>query len=176
MATDTAAEQEKRCNAVTGDGEQCTRPAGEDGFCFQHDESDGTVSDDSDAEETTTDESENSNTDMNDQEGSTKDDSTSDDAEDDSTSESDGGSGVMAVRDTLRENVDELLGKPMDGIVGIARTDDSWEATVEVIERRSVPDTQDIIGRYEIRLSDEPAIVGYSILQRYRRGDTTVDN
>ncbi|MCW8172936.1 hypothetical protein D8S78_15275 [Natrialba swarupiae] len=49
-------------------------------------------------------------------------------------------------------------------------TDDGWLAIVEVVERRSVPDTQDIIGRYEVELDDDVTVHGYRRLDRYRRG------
>jgi hypothetical protein len=88
----------------------------------------------------------------------------------------DGGSaGIVAVRDRVREAAGDLIGRPLDGITEIERNDGGWRALVEVVERRSVPDTQDILGRYALDLDGDGTITGYRRLDRYRRGDTKPD-
>jgi len=42
---------------------------------------------------------------------------------------------------------------------------------IELVERRAVPDTQDIIGRYEINLTSTGNVAGYELVERYQRGD-----
>jgi hypothetical protein len=86
---------------------------------------------------------------------------------------SEGDASLIDVRDTVLNTAADLVGRRLDGISGIQRTDEGWSAIVNVIERRSVPDTQDILGRYEITLDSSGEIVGYHRLNRYRRGDTT---
>ena len=82
------------------------------------------------------------------------------------------GSGIVEVRNRVRNTAGELIGRPLDGIVEIERTDDGWRVAVEIIERSSVPDTQDIIGRYALELDGNAEITGYRRLDRYRRGNT----
>ncbi|PSP61919.1 gas vesicle synthesis family protein [Halobacteriales archaeon QH_8_64_26] len=86
---------------------------------------------------------------------------------------SEGDASLIDVRNTVLNTAADLIGRRLDGISGIQRTDEGWSAIVNVIERRSVPDTQDILGRYEITLESSGEIVGYHRLNRYRRGDTT---
>ncbi|WP_256684666.1 gas vesicle protein [Halococcus qingdaonensis] len=83
--------------------------------------------------------------------------------------------GIVDIRDHVQQNASDLIGRPLDGIVEIERTDDGWRALTEIIERRSVPDTQDILGRYALDLDDSGRIIGYRRLERYRRGDTKRD-
>ena len=87
----------------------------------------------------------------------------------------DGTVGIVEVRDRVRENASDLIGRPLDGIVEIEREDGEWRALVEIIERNSVPDTQDILGRYALDLDGNGEITGYRRLERYRRGDTRRD-
>ncbi|MWG36015.1 gas vesicle protein GvpO, halophile-type [Halomarina oriensis] len=149
-----------QCRALTADGERCGNAAGEDGFCHQHDESDSTVDD---AEGSSTDE-----------ESSTEDDVSS---ESEST---DGGDGVglIEVRDTVRSNAGQLIGHPFDALVEVGRRrddagdPDGWVAVVEVVERKAIPDTQDILGRYEIDLNAQAEFQAYRRVQRLHRGDT----
>ena len=90
--------------------------------------------------------------------------------------ESDGtGVGIIEVRNHVRNAAGDLIGRPLDGIVEIERDDEGWRALTEIVERSSVPDTQDIIGRYALDLDGDGRITGYRRLDRYRRGDTRRD-
>ncbi len=80
--------------------------------------------------------------------------------------------GVLGIRKTVQSTAGQLIGREFDAVSEIAPTDDGWRAVVEVVERRSVPDTQDVIGRYEVELDTEGTVHGYRRLDRYRRGDT----
>jgi hypothetical protein len=80
--------------------------------------------------------------------------------------------GIVEVRNQVREGAGDLIGRPLDGIVEITRNEGEWRALVEIVERRSVPDTQDILGRYALELDGDGEITGYRRLDRYRRGDT----
>ncbi|MEY7849828.1 gas vesicle protein GvpO, halophile-type [Natrarchaeobius sp. A-rgal3] len=167
-----------QCKALTADGERCSRPATDDGFCYQHDESDPTVSDSQTVDEGEQ-EQQGSETEGDsrsrelgaDMTAEEKTDPDSIDAEDVDADEKI--EGVLAVRRTVQSSAGDLIGREFDAVSEIVPTDDGWLATVEVVERRSVPDTQDIIGRYEVELDDGATVHGYRRLDRYRRGDTT---
>lgn len=79
--------------------------------------------------------------------------------------------GLAEARRTAIESVEELLEYDVDGVVRVERADDGWRALVEVVERSAVPDTQDIIGRYEVELDEAGTLVGYGLQERFRRGD-----
>jgi hypothetical protein len=154
-----------QCRALTADGERCENAARDDGFCHQHDESDPTIDDDT-----------NDDTDGDEQS------STEDDVSSESTDGEDGGDGgaanLIEVRDVVRSNAGQLIGHPFDALIEVGRRngddgdDDGWLAVVECVERKSVPDTQDILGRYEIELDAQGQFQAYRRIQRLRRGDT----
>lgn len=186
MAEADANNSTEQCVALTESGERCSRPATEDGLCFQHDESDPTVSE-TESESTPESEPESEpgdqsaeaeqepeqrsrnleGVDMTDEE---KTDPESVDAEEVDADESI--AGVLAVRRTVEATAGELIGQEFDSVTEIVPTEDGWRAVVDVIERRSVPDTQDVMGRYEVELSEDAVVHGYRRLDRYRRGDT----
>ncbi|WP_129115145.1 gas vesicle protein GvpO, halophile-type [Halegenticoccus tardaugens] len=199
---DAAADGDDRCRALTADGTRCSRPARDGEFCYQHDESDRTIderdgeTDASEVDETEASEGDDADDDEGDgsdggsTESERKDDDGkegeaegSDDQEtesmdeetDDGDESSDGGADLMGVRDTVLDLAADVIGRDLDGITEVTRDDDGWRAVVEVIERRSVPDTQDILGRYEIELDGGGEIRGYRRLDRYRRADTVPD-
>lgn len=171
MAEAETSSNADQCKARTADGERCSRPAKEDGFCHQHDESDPTVSesetDDEESEEKSQDEE------REDEEVTDPEDVDVDPEEAGEVDEDDDRiEGVLAIRQTVQGTAGELIGRPFDGVTEVSATQDGWRAIVEVVERRAVPDTQDVIGRYEIELDEDGVVQGYRRLDRYRRGDT----
>jgi len=64
-----------------------------------------------------------------------------------------------------------LLKKSLDGVNSLNKDAEGWLAEVEVVERKSVPDTQDILGRYEMKFDLDGELVGYKRIMLRRRSD-----
>lgn len=80
--------------------------------------------------------------------------------------------GVLDVRDLVADVAETLLDQPFDGITRVEPTDDGgWHTVFEVVERSAVPDTQDLIGRYELTLSGTGDVEEYSLQQRFKRSE-----
>lgn len=94
-----------------------------------------------------------------------------DETDSDSTSDSEEPSNIVTVRNRVRDQVPQLIGRELDGVTSLMQGEEGWVATVELIERRSIPDTQDIIGQYEVSLTDDGVIHEYRRLETYRRAD-----
>ncbi|WIV67595.1 gas vesicle protein GvpO, halophile-type [Natrialbaceae archaeon AArc-T1-2] len=165
--SDTETGADDRCMALTADGERCSLPAQEDGFCHQHDESDPTVSD-TETEQPQQEESEPADETSADAETTDPDavDASDVDVDDDRIE------AVLSIRQTVKSTAGQLIGREFDGVSEVTAVEDGWRAVVEVVERRAVPDTQDIVGRYEIDLDEDGVVEGYRRLDRYRRGDS----
>lgn len=148
----SAARDDEQCRALTADGERCTRPAQDDGFCYQHGPGDETIDDQE----------------------------TESDMADDQDIE---GTEIGDVRTKIAQVAEDLIGRPLVSVVSVDRDrnrgdeedDEGWVAAVEILERKSVPDTQDILGRYEISLDADHEITSYRRTHRYRRDDMDQD-
>ncbi|WP_049934338.1 gas vesicle protein GvpO [Haloplanus natans] len=79
--------------------------------------------------------------------------------------------GISDAQQRAREAAAELLEHEFEGIIKVEPDDNRWRTVVEVVERRAVPDTQDIIGRYQISLDNDGGVTGYELLARYKRSD-----
>ena len=79
---------------------------------------------------------------------------------------------VTTIRDVVQSTGGDLIGRPLDAVIGVSATDDGWRAIVEVVERHAVPDTQDILGQYELLFDEDGTLQRYHRLERFRRGDT----
>jgi hypothetical protein len=85
--------------------------------------------------------------------------------------DADDGVSLMEARQLSVEAAHELLDHEFEGVVRVEDDGDGWRTLVEVVERSAVPDTQDIIGRYEVTLDADGDLTGYGLVERYRRGE-----
>jgi len=63
-----------------------------------------------------------------------------------------------------------LSHKP-ESVIGVVGSDDGWIVIVEALERKGVPDTQDILGRYEVKLDTHAKVLGWKQTMVRRRSD-----
>ena len=78
---------------------------------------------------------------------------------------------IQAISEKAGQTAEMLLKKDLDSVVSLNKDSDGWLAEVEVLERKSVPDTQDILGRYEMQFDEEGELLGYKRIMLRRRSD-----
>lgn len=66
----------------------------------------------------------------------------------------------------------DLIGREVQGIVSLERTDHGWCFGVEVLETARIPDTADVLAEYEVSADRRGRLVGYHRVRRYTRGST----
>lgn len=81
---------------------------------------------------------------------------------------------ALDVHQTACRLAESLLRKKVEGVTGITKEEDEWRALVEVLERKAVPDTQDMLGVYEFSLDDKGDLIGYRRVELRRRSDRSV--
>lgn len=80
--------------------------------------------------------------------------------------------GLAEARDAALDAAEELIDHPLDSVIRIEQDGDGWRTLVEVVERSAIPDTQDILGRYEIVVDRTGTLQQYGLEERYRRGES----
>ncbi len=84
---------------------------------------------------------------------------------------------IKGVGEKALDLTENLLKKKAEGIVSIARTGENggeWKVLAEVLERKAVPDTQDILGTYELKLTGDLELTGYRRIGMRRRSELAV--
>lgn len=71
-----------------------------------------------------------------------------------------------------KEQLTALHPLPLSGVIGAAKRDDGWHVTVELIERKGIPDAQDLLGVYEAILDEKGGMLSYQRKKVRRRSDT----
>ena len=67
--------------------------------------------------------------------------------------------------------LESILNKKAESITSVAKDGEEWKVQIEVLERRAVPDTQDILNTYELKLSADMEFTGYRRVGMRHRGD-----
>ena len=76
----------------------------------------------------------------------------------------------MAVH-KAREQLGAVTGLPVSSTVSARKEDAGWRVEVEVVEKKSMPDSQDILARYELSLDESGDLLNFSRIGMRRRMD-----
>jgi hypothetical protein len=69
-----------------------------------------------------------------------------------------------------REHLHELAGVDAETVSALAGDGDAgWIVTLEAVELERVPNTMDLMGTYEVRVSQDGELLGFRRLGRYQR-------
>jgi hypothetical protein len=76
----------------------------------------------------------------------------------------------MEIAARARDVLAEMTGLAAEGVTALEQEEDgTWRVTVELLELSRVPDTDDILGSYEVELDEDGQPVGYRRAARYPR-------
>jgi len=73
-----------------------------------------------------------------------------------------------------RAQLHALTGLDLSSTVSVHGSKDGWHIQVEVVEKRSIPDSQDILATYEVVVDDEARVVNLTRLGMRRRNETAI--
>jgi hypothetical protein len=65
----------------------------------------------------------------------------------------------------------ELIGRPVEAVTGMEKNGSEWTVTVEVVELERIPNTTDVLGKYEVTLDKDGEVTGAQRLRRYPRAE-----
>jgi len=81
--------------------------------------------------------------------------------------------GAMSIAQVIDSSMRALsvLRLKVSTVISVSRTADGWQVTAELVERRSVPDTSDLLGVYELLLDEGGNLLKYERTRMRRRCD-----
>ena len=81
------------------------------------------------------------------------------------------GMALTEVVKKAREQLGALAGLGLGSTVAVKRDEAGWCLQIEVIEKRSLPDSQDILATYELMLDEGANLLTFSRVGLRRRAD-----
>jgi len=85
---------------------------------------------------------------------------------------------IMATKDMLekaKKELADLTGFKSPSAVGFKKEGEDLIATIEVIEKESIPDGMDVLGTYEVRVEASGKIISYERTDLRKRVDTALN-
>jgi hypothetical protein len=81
-----------------------------------------------------------------------------------------GAASAAQVAQRAQRELAEITGLTPQGVTELEQYDDgTWKVTVELLELSRVPETDDIIGSYEVDVDEDGELIGYRRFRRYAR-------
>ena len=71
--------------------------------------------------------------------------------------------------------VQELIGRPVEAVTGMEKDGREWRVTVDVVELSRIPNTTDVLGKYEITLDKDGEVTSARRTRRYYRSEAGED-
>jgi hypothetical protein len=69
------------------------------------------------------------------------------------------------VIDRAKKQLAELIERKSEAVTGVAKEDGLWHVSLEMLERKAIPDHMDLLASYDVLLDEEGNIV------KFDRGD-----
>jgi hypothetical protein len=79
--------------------------------------------------------------------------------------------GIMDIIRMIPPLIESIFNRKPDEITSLSAEDGGWKVNVEMLERKAVPDTQDILGTYELKFKGDGELIGYKRITMRKRGD-----
>jgi len=71
-----------------------------------------------------------------------------------------------------KKQLAELTGFTSPAGIGLKKEKNEWVVSVEIVEKKSIPDGMDVIGTYEVRLDAKGNLVAYEKTAMRKKMDT----
>ena len=78
---------------------------------------------------------------------------------------------ISNVIQEAREQLRALLGLELGSTVSVRKDSGAWRVQVEAVEKKSIPDSQDILATYDLTVDDEGNVVDFTRSGMRRRGE-----
>lgn len=73
----------------------------------------------------------------------------------------------------VKEHLDGLTPLKLHNVIGVRKEKENWVVTLELVEKKSIPDAMDIFGIYEATIDEKGEMMNFERKSMRRRGDAT---
>ena len=73
-----------------------------------------------------------------------------------------------------REQLADMTGLEMGSTLSARKDDGGWHVQLEAVEKKSLPDSQDILAKYDLTMDDNANVLDFNRIGMRKRGDTVM--
>ncbi len=82
-------------------------------------------------------------------------------------------SDMIELAEKAKTRLERVTGLKASSVTGVAQEEGGhWMVTLELVEKKSIPDSMDILGTYEVKMDEESNVLDFARTRLRRRGDT----
>lgn len=78
---------------------------------------------------------------------------------------------IIEIQKKIIPKIKEVLNKEPESISSFEKTSEGWTIQCDVLEKKSIPETFDLLKIFEFKLDKQANIAGFKQLRKVRRGD-----
>jgi Gas vesicle synthesis protein GvpO len=80
---------------------------------------------------------------------------------------------AAAIAAQARDELSDITGLPAEGVTSLEQAEDgTWIVTVELLELSRIPETDDVLGSYEVEVDGDGQLLAYHRVRRYARSQS----
>ena len=76
--------------------------------------------------------------------------------------------------ESAKKQLADVTGFKEPAGIGLKQEKGGWIVTIEIIEKKSIPDGMDVLGTYEVHLGPEGNLISYKRKELRKRTDTVI--
>lgn len=81
--------------------------------------------------------------------------------------------GLAEVIKRARRELELFIGRGVDSVSSVRRSDGGWTLSFEVVELQRIPDSTSVLGSYETIVDEDGGVVEYERTRRYYRNQAS---
>jgi len=80
---------------------------------------------------------------------------------------------MIELAEKAKTRLERVTGLKASSVIGVAPEEGGhWMVTLELLEKKSIPDSMDILGTYEVKMDEAGDVLDFARTRLRRRGDT----
>jgi len=79
---------------------------------------------------------------------------------------------LKEIVEKAKKQLADLTGFKEPAGIGLKKEKEGWMVTVEIVEKKSIPEGMDIIGTYDVHLDAKGELLGYDKTKMRKKADT----
>lgn len=82
-------------------------------------------------------------------------------------------SDMIELAEKAKARLERVTGLKASSVIWVAQEEGGhWMVTLELLEKKSIPDSMDILGTYEVKMNEAGDVLDFARTRLRKRGDT----
>ncbi len=78
---------------------------------------------------------------------------------------------ILEIQEKAVPQIRKILNKEPEGVSLIEKNNEGWRVLCDVLDKKSIPETYDILKVFEFMVDKEAKVTSFKLLRKIRRGD-----